>query len=118
MKMIRHIKNLSDKKKESDMMNISKETIWFITKTLSFAVLVLLILFTGTGYAIASTPAEEWNRTYEMSGITSVESFQQTSDSGYIIAGNMRSNAFVLKTGPTGSEQWNRTFGGKFGSVL
>jgi PGF-CTERM protein len=116
MKMIRHIKNLSDKKKESDMMNISKETIWFITKTLSFAVLVLLILFTGTGCAKASPPAEEWNRTYE--GITSVESFQQTADSGYILAGNTRpdtnSDISLVKTGPTGSEQWNRTFGETF----
>ena len=81
---------------------------------LIFAVMLTVLVLTGTGYASASPPAEEWNRTYEMSGITSVESFQQTADSGYIIAGNTRSNAFVLKTGPTGSEQWNRTFGGKF----
>ncbi len=81
---------------------------------LIFAVMLSVLVLTGTGYARASPPAEEWNRTYEVSGITSVESFQQTADSGYIIAGNMRSNAFVLKTGPTGSEQWNRTFGGKF----
>jgi len=76
---------------------------------LIFAIMLTVLVLTGTGYASASPPAEEWNRTYE--GITSVESFQQTADSGYIIAGNMRSNAFVLKTGPTGSEQWNWTFG-------
>jgi hypothetical protein len=73
-----------------------------------------VLVLTGTGYAMASPPAEEWNRTYEMRGITGVESFQQTADYGYILAGNMRSNAFVLKTGPTGSEQWNITFGGTF----
>jgi len=78
---------------------------------LIFAVMLSVLVLAGTGYAKASPPAEEWNRTYEMSGITSVESFQQTADSGYIIAGNTRSNAFVLKTGPTGSEQWNWTFG-------
>ncbi|MCD4841015.1 MAG: PKD domain-containing protein [Methanosarcinales archaeon] len=81
---------------------------------LIFAVMLTVMVLAGTGYASASPPAEEWNLTYEVSGITSVESFQQTADSGYIIAGNTRSNAFVLKTGPTGSEQWNRTFSGTF----
>ncbi|MBC2702461.1 MAG: hypothetical protein HF976_13855 [ANME-2 cluster archaeon] len=45
---------------------------------LIFAVMLTVLVLTGTGYAKASTPAEEWNRTYEVSGITSVESFQQT----------------------------------------
>ena len=76
---------------------------------LIFAVTLTVLVLAGTGCAKASPPAEEWNRTYE--GITSVESFQQTADSGYILAGNTRSNAFVLKVGPTGSEQWNWTFG-------
>ena len=85
---------------------------------LIFAVMLIVLVLTGTGYASASPPAEEWNRTYE--DITSVESFQQTADSGYIIAGNTRSNArsnydiSLVKIGPTGSEQWNRTFGGTF----
>jgi len=78
---------------------------------LIFAVMLAVLVLAGTGYASASPPAEEWTRTYEMGGITSVESFQQTADTGYIIAGNTRSNVFVLKTGPTGSEQWNWTFG-------
>jgi PKD repeat protein len=82
---------------------------------LIFSVMLSVLVLTDTGYAMASPPVEEWNRTCELSGITSVESFQQTADSGYIIAGNTRSNAaFVLKTGPTGSEQWNKTFAGKF----
>ena len=85
-----------------------------ICNILIFAVMLSVLVLGGTGYARASPPAEEWNRTYEVGGITSVESLQQTADSGYIIAGNTRSNAFVLKTGPTGSEQWNRTFGETF----
>ncbi|MCD4798435.1 MAG: hypothetical protein K8R19_05425, partial [Methanosarcinales archaeon] len=90
---------------------------------LIFAVMLTVLVLTGTGYAMASPPAEEWNRTYEISGITSVESLQQTADSGYIIAGNTRSNVGrnsdinLLKIGPTGSEQWNRTFGGTFSDV-
>ena len=81
---------------------------------LIFAVMLIVLVLTGRGYARASPPVEEWNWTYEMRGITSVECFQQTADTGYIIAGNMRSNTFVLKTGLTGSEQWNKTFGGTF----
>ncbi len=85
---------------------------------LIFAVMLTVLVLTGTGYARASPPAEEWTRTYE--GITSVESFQQTADAGYIIAGNMRpdtrrnSDISLVKIGPAGSEQWNRTFGGTF----
>jgi len=82
-----------------------------VCNILIFAFMLTVLLFSVGGNASASPPAEEWNRTYEVSGITSVESFQQTADSGYIIAGNTRSNVFVLKTGPTGSEQWNWTFG-------
>ncbi|MCD4840415.1 MAG: hypothetical protein K8R08_00160, partial [Methanosarcinales archaeon] len=81
---------------------------------LIFAVMLSVLVLTGTGYARASPPAEEWNRTCELRSITSVESFQQTADSGYIIAGNTRSNAFVIKTGPAGSEQWKRTLDGIF----
>jgi PKD repeat protein len=85
---------------------------------LIFAVMLIVMVLAGTGYASASPPDEEWNRTYEMSGITSVESFQQTADSGYIIAGNTRpdtnSDISLIKIGPTGSEQWNRTFGETF----
>ena len=85
---------------------------------LIFAVMLAVLVLTGTGYARASPPAEEWTRTYE--GITSVESFQQTADAGYILAGNTRpdtrrnSDISLVKIGPTGSEQWNRTFGGTF----
>ncbi len=95
---------------------------------LIFAVMLTVLVLTGTGYASASPPAEEWNRTYEMSGITSVNSFQQTADAGYILTlsprgkynarGNSQYYFFdhinLLKIGPTGSEQWNRTLDGTF----
>ncbi len=85
---------------------------------LIFTVMLSVLVLTGTVYASASPPAEEWTRTYE--GITSVESFQQTADTGYILAGNTRpdtrrnSDISLVKISPTGSEQWNRTFGGTF----
>jgi len=87
---------------------------------LIFAVLLIVMVLAAGGNASASPPDEEWNRTYEMSSITSVESFQQTTDAGYILAGNTRpdtwrtSNIILVKIGPTGSEQWNRTFGETF----
>jgi PGF-CTERM protein len=95
---------------------------------LIFAVMLSVLVLTGTGYAMASPPAEEWNRTYEMSGITSINSFQQTADAGYILTlsprgkynarGNSQYYFFdhinLLKIGPTGSEQWNRTLDGTF----
>jgi hypothetical protein len=97
---------------------------------LIFAVMLTVLVLTGTGYASASPPSEEWNRTYEVSGITSIESFQQTADAGYIFtlrinpprnynAGENSQYYFfdhinVLKIGPTGSEQWNRTLDGTF----
>jgi hypothetical protein len=52
--------------------------------------------------------------------ISNVESFQQTADTGYILAGNTRpdtrrnSDISLVKIGPKGSEQWNRTFGETF----
>ena len=96
---------------------------------LIFAVMLSVLVLTGTGYARASPPAEEWNRTYEMSDINSVESFQQTADSGYILTMKINPlreyytreksyyffhHIYLLKIGPTGSEQWNRTFSGTF----
>ena len=98
---------------------------------LILAVMLTVLVLGGTGYASASPPAEEWNRTYEMSGITSINSFQQTADAGYILTlsplsprgkYNARGNSLyyffdhinLLKIGPTGSEQWNRTLDGTF----
>jgi PGF-CTERM protein len=90
---------------------------------LIFAVMLSVLVLTGTGYAMASPPVEEWNRTYEMSNITSVESFQQTADSGYILTtyyytrGNSYfffDHIYMLKIDSTGSEQWNRTFSETF----
>lgn len=78
---------------------------------LIFAVSLSILVLAVGGNAGAPPPTEEWNRTFKVSGITSIESLQQTVDSGYIITVNTISNAFVLKIGPTGSEQWNWTFG-------
>ncbi len=65
---------------------------------------------------------EEWSRTFGGTGIPNKFDFgysvQQTSDNGYIIAGETEvyfvsaADILLIKTDSSGNEEWNRTFGG------
>jgi len=59
-----------------------------------------------------------WNKTYDIGREDTAFSFIQTSDGGYLVVGVTRSfpervhDAWVVKTGPGGNMEWNRTYGG------
>jgi len=67
---------------------------------------------------LSSTGAIDWQHTYGGSGNDYANSIQQTSDGGYIVAGYSSSfgagdyDVWVLKLSPTGTIDWQRTYGG------
>jgi hypothetical protein len=63
---------------------------------------------------------QQWNKTFGGVNEENGWSVQQTTDSGYILAGDTelyRSgdyDAWLIKTDVNGNQQWNKTFGGAF----
>ena len=62
---------------------------------------------------------EQWSQTFGGLGSDYALSVQQTTDGGYIIAGESDSygnssstDAYIVKTDPEGNERWSQTFGG------
>ncbi len=76
----------------------------------------------GAPWLIRTDPngKEMWNRTLAMPIYSKVNSLQWTDDNGCIIAGTIGTyfadfnDAMLFKLDANGSEQWNRTFGGKY----
>jgi len=75
--------------------------------------LALLLLAGGAG----AVPSEEWNMTFGGTGFDYAKSIQQTSDGGYVLAGQTYVSdvnaAWLIKTDAKGNQQWNRTCGGR-----
>lgn len=66
------------------------------------------------GFAVKTdaSGAEEWSREYEYrAGFCGLYDGQETSDGGYIFAGQRGSAALLLKTDDTGAETWSRAYG-------
>jgi len=63
---------------------------------------------------------EQWSQTFGGSDDDRVRSVQQTTDGGYILAGNTYSygtgygDAWLIKTNAMGTEQWTQTFSGSY----
>ncbi|VVB92511.1 Uncharacterised protein [uncultured archaeon] len=74
---------------------------------------IVLSIFVGSAGAV---PQELWIKTFGGDGDYRAGSVQQTSDSGYIIAGGIfganKNNAFLIKTDENGTELWNSTLDG------
>jgi hypothetical protein len=73
---------------------------------------------------LSATGAMEWERSYGGSGTDYADAIQQTSDSGYIVAGSSNStdgdvtgshggyDYWILKLSSAGAIEWQNTFGG------
>ena len=62
-------------------------------------------------------PEVEWEKTFSGSGHASGFSVQQTTDGGYIIAGETddssgNADVYLIKTDASGNKTWEKTFSG------
>ncbi|NIA12214.1 MAG: hypothetical protein GWP10_21475 [Nitrospiraceae bacterium] len=77
--------------------------------------IILLLALTNAVYA---APDEEWSTTFGETGWDMAHSVQQTSDGGYILAGQTSSygsggwDFWLVKTDSNGNKVWDKTFGG------
>jgi hypothetical protein len=60
---------------------------------------------------------EEWSKTFGSVGYDFVNSVQQTTDGGYVVAGSTLfdegdTDAWLIKTDSSGNEEWSQTYGG------
>lgn len=89
-----------------------------------FQIFLFLVLFSQvSNIAVAEEPSEQWNRSFGGNGEDSAWCIQQTSDSGYIVAGTTASygkglegfpDAWLIKVDKSGNMQWNKTYGGTY----
>lgn len=72
----------------------------------------------ATAKVPSNAPSEEWSKTFGGADYDCPNSVQQTSDGGYIFAGETSScgagsvDLWLVKTDPVGNKVWDKTFGG------
>lgn len=87
------------------------------TRTIKVIVLIILVTLSLSNIASA-IPVEKWNNTFGGINNDVAYSGQQTSDRGYIFAGETNSygagnsDMWLVKTNSSGKKQWSKTFGG------
>ena len=65
-----------------------------------------------------SAGSEEWNEMWLNSDTQIGYSVQQTTDGGYILAGNIVGDGWLIKTDSGGNEEWNSSWGGSYGEIF
>jgi len=80
-------------------------------------ILIPAVLFLLGGSALPAFAQQKWQRTYGGTGDDYGYSVQQTSDGGYIVAGQTNSfgnwgQVYLIKTNASGDTLWTRTYGG------
>jgi|GEM_PF-1866175 len=85
----------------------------------SLVVAQILILVLAVAHLVpfsAAYPAEEWNRTFGGPYSDGGWAFDETSDGGAIIVGQISSgqgaDLLLLKVGPSGNREWEQSYGG------
>jgi len=85
---------------------------------LLFVAIFTTLAFVSLGCASGIPPDEAWNKTFGGYSAERAFSAQQTSDGGYILAGDTRSygagdsDFWLVKTDSEVNKEWDRTFGG------
>jgi len=92
-------------------------------KSIFVTILLGLLFAAGTPWSMSTAVAQEpgdtlWTRTYGGTNIDRGRSVQQTTDGGYIIAGDTKSfgaggyDCYLVKTDADGDTLWTHTYGG------
>lgn len=69
-----------------------------------------VILYSANSVS-ASSSATVWTQKYAVNDSFRAETFVQTSDDGFVIAGEIESGVLLLKTDSYGNMEWNQTYG-------